>query len=77
MGRQPVTRLLLDTHVLIWAASVPEKLTPLAASSIEGADQLYISTITGWEVVLLQRKGASTLLSMLTSGLLTSSPVWG
>lgn len=52
-----MNRIQLDTHIVIWVASCPEKLSPDAAYAEERADQVYISTISAWEIVMLQRKG--------------------
>jgi PIN domain nuclease of toxin-antitoxin system len=43
--------LLLDTHVLLWAAGQPEKLTPTArALLLDAAHELFFSPISLWEV---------------------------
>lgn len=45
--------LLLDTHVLLWAAAEPEKLSQDALSLInEDANRLYFSAASIWEVVI-------------------------
>lgn len=49
-------RILVDTHILLWAMSDPSKLSLRATLAIEGAAQIYVSAITGWEVVMLARK---------------------
>jgi PIN domain nuclease of toxin-antitoxin system len=44
-------RLLLDTHVLIWwdeGAHVTKK----ADAAIRGADQVYVSAASGWEIAI-------------------------
>jgi PIN domain nuclease of toxin-antitoxin system len=48
--------ILLDTHVLIWLASDPEKLSPNAAATIRRAPLeggIAISAITLWELAWL------------------------
>lgn len=51
-------RLLLDTHIWIWAAIRPEALSRAAAESImDRANELSLSTITIWEILVLARKG--------------------
>lgn len=42
-------RLILDTHLLLWALGQPEKLSAAARSQIERAD-VYISAASIWEV---------------------------
>lgn len=52
--------ILLDTHVLIWWLSNPEKLSPKADQAIEHAinsDAAYVSSISAWEVAMLVRRG--------------------
>jgi PIN domain nuclease of toxin-antitoxin system len=46
-------RLLLDTHVLLWAAATPEKLSAHARARIEDADNLPVfSAASIWEVAI-------------------------
>jgi PIN domain nuclease of toxin-antitoxin system len=42
-------RILLDTHLLLWALSHPSKLTAAARKQIETAD-VYVSAVSIWEV---------------------------
>ena len=45
--------LLLDTHVLLWAAAEPEKLSTAAVELItDNASRLYFSAASLWEVVI-------------------------
>ena len=49
-------RVLLDTHVLVWAATTPERLgSDLAA--IEDADRRLLSAVCVWEVAIKQHLG--------------------
>lgn len=44
-------RLLLDTHVFIWWADQPEKLSPVALSALEDeANELLLSVASVWEM---------------------------
>ena len=44
-------RVLLDTHVLLWAAGVPERLPPDARALIERPEtELVFSAASVWEV---------------------------
>jgi PIN domain nuclease of toxin-antitoxin system len=44
-------RLLLDTHVFIWWADDPEKLSPAALAALEDeANELLLSVASVWEM---------------------------
>ncbi|MFH1805418.1 MAG: type II toxin-antitoxin system VapC family toxin [Pseudomonadota bacterium] len=44
-------KLLLDTHIILWAAGAPEKLSVAARSMIENPDhQLLFSAASLWEI---------------------------
>jgi PIN domain nuclease of toxin-antitoxin system len=44
-------RLLLDTHIFIWWADQPEKLSPAALSALEDeANELLLSVASVWEM---------------------------
>jgi PIN domain nuclease of toxin-antitoxin system len=46
-------KLLLDTHLLLWAAGQPERLPAEARDLIDSADNdLYFSAASIWEVVI-------------------------
>ena len=50
--------LLLDTHLLIWAASTPEQLSSEALSLLQNAKyQLYFSAVNLWEITIKRRLG--------------------
>jgi len=42
--------ILLDTHLLIWAVSTPEKLSEEAKRLISGASRIYVSAASIWEM---------------------------
>lgn len=51
--------IVLDTHVLIWWISDPEKLSPKAFKKIKKEiknNQLLVSSISIWEIYLLVKK---------------------
>lgn len=48
--------ILLDTHVWVWWASSPEKLSKRATEAIETASSLGIAVISCWEVAMLVAK---------------------
>jgi PIN domain nuclease of toxin-antitoxin system len=44
-------RLLLDTHIFIWSADQPEKLSSAALSALEDeANELWLSVASVWEM---------------------------
>ncbi|WP_144635461.1 type II toxin-antitoxin system VapC family toxin [Bordetella genomosp. 13] len=46
-------RLLLDTHLLLWAAGQPDRLPKTARAMLEDpAHQLYFSAASIWEVAI-------------------------
>src|SRR5687768_2871431 len=51
-------RLLLDTHTWFWTAARPEALSGAAAEAIaDPSNELVLSPITVWELLVLARKG--------------------
>jgi PIN domain nuclease of toxin-antitoxin system len=51
-------RLLLDTHVLLWALGDPDRLSAAAAAAIrDGANDAVVSAATAWEIALKQSVG--------------------
>jgi len=44
-----VSRILLDTHLLLWAVADPRKLPPGARNRIDAAE-VYVSAVSIWEV---------------------------
>lgn len=50
--------LLLDTHILLWAAGRPERLSPAARQLIEDPGHtLWFSAASLWEVTIKSRLG--------------------
>jgi len=46
-------RFLLDTHLLVWAAGSPERLSPTARELIEDrGNKLVFSVVNVWEVAI-------------------------
>lgn len=46
-------RFLLDTHLLLWAAGAPERLTPETRRILESSDhELVFSVASLWEVAI-------------------------
>ena len=44
-------RLLLDTHVVLWALSAPDRLSERARRTIEGEENdVFVSVVSPWEL---------------------------
>ena len=53
-----MTRLLLDTHVFIWAISEPKRLSTKARNAIVKLEnQVYVSPVTAYELSCKHRQG--------------------
>jgi PIN domain nuclease of toxin-antitoxin system len=51
-------KLLLDTHVMLWSATYPERLAPSAMDAIEdGANDVHVSVVVAWEIAIKQSLG--------------------
>ena len=51
-------KLLLDTHVWLWSLLAPDKLTGRVARALERTEnELWLSSISTWELVVLVAKG--------------------
>ena len=53
-----MSRILLDTHLLLWAVAEPRKLPPGARKRIEEAD-VFVSAASLWEVSIKASIGCS------------------
>ena len=50
--------LLLDTHLLLWAAATPERLSKEALTMIQDLDnRLYFSAVSLWDVTIKSELG--------------------
>jgi PIN domain nuclease of toxin-antitoxin system len=50
-------KLLLDTHILVWARLTPDRLSEAAREALEDEDnELWYSPISVWEMLLLAEK---------------------
>jgi PIN domain nuclease of toxin-antitoxin system len=67
-------KLLADTHIIMWAAIAPDKLSTAAATALrDQSNQLFFSATTIWEVAIkkaLNKKGFDTDARVLYRGLL-------
>jgi PIN domain nuclease of toxin-antitoxin system len=51
-------KLLLDTHIWIWLVLEPSRISQQVTSHVQNtANELWLSPISVWEVLLLHRKG--------------------
>ncbi len=51
-------KLLLDTHIWIWALLQPERLSSQVRQALESTDnELWLSPISVWEALLLAERG--------------------
>lgn len=51
-------KLLLDTHILLWSLLEPEKLGKNTADILENSNnELWLSPISLWEIIVLAEKG--------------------
>jgi PIN domain nuclease of toxin-antitoxin system len=50
-------RLLLDTHVLLWALSDPARLGPAHDVIVDGRNDVYVSSASAWEITIKRALG--------------------
>ena len=50
-------RLLLDTHIFLWAVAGSPKLKPASRRLINSADAVYVSAASIWEIAIKARLG--------------------
>ena len=53
-------RLLLDTHIFLWAVSGSGQLKPHVRRLISSADDVFISSASIWEIAIKARLGKVT-----------------
>jgi PIN domain nuclease of toxin-antitoxin system len=62
MGGIERLRLLLDTHIILWSAAEPEKLSSNITNELESdSNELWFSPISVWEILLLAEKNRISL----------------
>ena len=55
-------RLLLDTHVIVWAAGEAERLDRRVARALaDPRNELWMSPVSAWELALLSERGRLAL----------------
>lgn len=58
MGEPPRLKLLLDTHVWIWALLQPEELARDVARELKDPrNELWLSPVSVWETLILTERG--------------------
>lgn len=50
-------RLLLDTHAALWVVSDPDALAATARDAILGAEEIRLSVVSPWELVIKSALG--------------------
>jgi PIN domain nuclease of toxin-antitoxin system len=50
-------RLLLDTHIFLWAVAGSSRLKPKTRQLIQQADAVYVSAVSIWEIAIKSRLG--------------------
>ena len=51
-------KLLLDTHILLWSLLDPKHLTKQVSVELENpSNELWLSPISSWEIIILVEKG--------------------
>lgn len=53
--------IVLDTHAWLWWVAAPKRLSKMAAAAIAEADSIGISSISAWEIAMLERRGRIAL----------------
>ena len=55
-------KLLLDTHIWIWSVASPDRLTKRVRTALgSGKNELWLSSISVWEFLVLAEKGSLKL----------------
>lgn len=58
MGSLARLKLLLDTHIWLWALLEPERIASRLARRLEDhANELWLSPMSMWEALLLAERG--------------------
>lgn len=73
-------KVLLDTHIVLWSLAVPERLSTAARNTIESAEEIYVSSVSIWEISIKSGLGkldvdVDELLGWLVSLKILSLPV--
>ena len=62
-------RLLLDTHVLLWSLTEPQKLSRRTREALEDAqNEVFASSVSGWEIAVKRSLGKLNAPDNLEAG---------
>ena len=62
MGSLAAVKLLLDTHIFLWSLLEPTQLSARVAAEMDNPlNELWLSPIVIWEVLMLSERGRVTL----------------
>jgi PIN domain nuclease of toxin-antitoxin system len=51
-------KLLLDTHIVLWSATEPDRLAANARTAVEdGTNDVLVSVVVAWEIAIKQSLG--------------------
>lgn len=50
-------RILLDTHVFLWAVSASDRLSDAARDALRGATEIHVSAASIWEIAIKRGLG--------------------
>lgn len=57
-------KLLLDTHIWLWALLEPERLSPAVRAALQApSNELWLSPVSVWEALLLAERGRVAVTS--------------
>jgi len=55
-------KLILDTHIILWSAAEPQRLSPKITEALENqSNELWFSPVSVWEILMLAEKGRISL----------------
>jgi PIN domain nuclease of toxin-antitoxin system len=66
-------RLLLDTHIFLWAVQGNASLKPRVRRMMEAAEQIYVSAASIWEIAIKARLGKIEASSVELVGAIEAS----
>lgn len=53
-----IARLLLDSNIVVYLDQNPDRVTIQTRDQLDGAREVYVSAVTGWELAIKQVNGA-------------------
>ncbi|MFZ1937580.1 MAG: type II toxin-antitoxin system VapC family toxin [Terracidiphilus sp.] len=53
-----IARLLLDSNIVVYLDQNPDRVTIQTRDQLDGAREVYVSAVTGWELAIKQANGA-------------------